>query len=390
MAAERRVLDAPRRQLKGHRFPFSQERIPHHCGAPTRFLKRDFSRARKKVVWRFQCRKCTHAILLDDDGNVLPPLKGNLQQLPFDRPQCCRHNMNIWRRPSSSYPEFPNKTLYFLWCRQPGCPHKGLKRAFIEDQGLSLEVTAKWRRHKGFKRVDVGERPRCRKCRRELVVFEHRQVNSEEQIRFGCWRHRSATSRWFHKIDQKWVPILPLKRGPRSKFSTKSVTLPAKLDPVRRPQCCGKPMRLHEFPPGTFGGYRYRLRCSECGKSRYLDANVNPLPLRKPGRPIGLRSKDKNSTRRGDIVIRERNKLIYEWKRRGWSSSKICAGLDSKRMPLAQRWLRDGIADSWTTLFNNRPRLAVRLFSVIMAALVPKTDRERAYYFHGTLVSSSS
>ena len=121
-AAYARLKGAPTRPLKRHRFPFADEMIPAHCGAPTQFLYARYSHARRIPVWNFQCRKCSARLRRDKKGNDVPLiLSGNFKQLPFDRPRCCDHNLNIWR-PKSRDPRFPRKDVYFLWCSTAAMP----------------------------------------------------------------------------------------------------------------------------------------------------------------------------------------------------------------------------------------------------------------------------
>lgn len=387
-AALARFEGTPKRQLGFRHLPFAKERIPIHCGVPAKqFAKAEYSRARvrRKWIYRFLCRKCGKMLVRDKLGREVPPIpSGNWVELPFERPKCCRRPLTIWRR-AKRHRLFEGQTIYFLWCRQPFCPHKGTKRAFLEQGGQAEEVTEEyrreWRKHRGIVPEKVGERPLCKACRHPCAIFDRRKIGGELQIRFGCSRHRAGSNRWFHQENQKWVPLVPYKHGPRGAHNLPT-RLPPELGWSQRHRCHGKPMRLHEFPPNTRGGYRYRLRCSECARSRWLDASLAPLPPRKPGRPPGPQKRRPRTIRRkADLVVRERNRLIFRGKSKGRNTDTICEVLDLQKMPLPHNWSKN--YTTWGDVFQRKARLPIRLFSVTFARLQKMTERERQFYLAG-------
>jgi DNA-binding XRE family transcriptional regulator len=375
----------PIRKRKLPWVPFSEDRIPVCCGGQMQFSYKKYSRARKIWTWRFYCQTCGKTRLRDRNGRDVQPLgSGNHTPLPFPRPKCCDRDMRI-KRTSRRVPELSNQLVYFLFCPEHRCPQKGKTRKFVEVQGKAHEVTRELPTQGGARRLNIEGRPLCRECSRPFMVQGQRKINGEHQVRFGCYRH--GGSRWYHYKDEKWVPMLQYKHGPRPGPHSAPKTLPPGLALDTRTKCHERPMRLKEFPPDTLGGYRYRLTCTKCKKSIWLDANLQELSARKTGRPVGSKKKRGVGpyTRRADPLTRERNQVVFNAKLQGWGTPRLCRYLDSKHLP--SPWKRDGVARNWEDVLLTDPRLPVRLFSVTVNKLKKRNDRERAFYFHGKSIA---
>jgi len=385
------IKAAPKRQVKTHRFPFGLEAIPTCCGQQAQYTKKFYSRAqtRRKWLWEFFCRKCGSRFLRDKLGMDVPPLRsGNTIELPFRRPKCCGREMIIVRRQKHS--QFPGQVIFNMVCyRKRTCPHKRGPRKFVADaDGFAREVTKEFRPVVG-PRLSLGVRPACRICKRPFAVFYQRRIGGAEQVNFGCARH--GGKRWYQKVKGNWTPVLAYKRGPHPFNSSQSQTLPRELEDSVRPKCqnptCsrkGKVLRLHEYPP-TRRGHRYKLYCPECRKgTQWLDGKLRRLPAPGRGRPKGTAQMAKRilTHRKKDLVVRERNKLIFEAKSKGTPTRKICENLDARGIHPPKKWRKEIAVQSWTESYSKDPRPAVRLFSVIYHNLRKLSARELAYYFY--------
>jgi DNA-binding XRE family transcriptional regulator len=377
----------PKRKATKPQLPFTSDLIPECCGQSTKPAGKLYSRAktRQMWMWRFICRKCGRTLLRDKEGAEISPLRSeNSIELPFQRPECCQRKMKVKRKAR----ELPSgEKVYFLHCVQPGCPGKGITRKFVNEKSEAREVTKELSNRGGAQRLNIkGERPKCSRCGRSHMVQGQRARNGEEQTRFGCYRH--GGSRWYRPVNGSWELVRPYKHGPYGSRRSGPSALPEKLLWENRSKCktfnCprkGKQLLVHEFPPES-KLYRYKLWCPECRRgARWLDASLKSLRPRGPGKPPGLqRVRIANRTRKKNFVIRDRNRLILKAKTQRIPTRKICALLDSKTFPILRKW-RDLGCESWVQTYNKKPRLPIRLFSVIFSTLRKLPKRQLDYYF---------